>query len=400
MRRENLWRILGVLLVTALAGVALYFLPLRLGLDLKGGVHVVLEGQDTPQIKVNEDVMQRTKNVIERRVNGLGVAEPVVQLKGSNQIIVDLPGIRDQQKAIEVIGKTAQLEFRDPQGNVVVSGAQLIEARLSQDSYGRPAVSFRLNSDAAAKFGAMTTANIGKQAPIVLDNEVISNPVIQGAITGGEGQITGNFTMEEAKHLVTLLNAGALPVPLKVIENRSVGPSLGKDAIDASVRAGIIGVILVLLYMFLYYRVPGLLADLALGVYVVLLMGALVTIHATLTLPGIAGLILSVGMAVDANVLIFERIKEELLAGKHLRAAIDAGFHRAFSSIFDSNVTTLISAIVLFIFGTGPIKGFAVTLSLGIIVSMFTAIVVTRLFMSLLVDRDPDRYVRLFGVRG
>ncbi len=400
MRRENLWRILGVLLVTALAGVALYFLPLRLGLDLKGGVHVVLEGQDTPQIKVNEDVMQRTKNVIERRVNGLGVAEPVVQLKGSNQIIVDLPGIRDQQKAIEVIGKTAQLEFRDPQGNVVVSGAQLIEARLSQDSYGRPAVSFRLNSDAAAKFGAMTTANIGKQAPIVLDNEVISNPVIQGAITGGEGQITGNFTMEEAKHLVTLLNAGALPVPLKVIENRSVGPSLGKDAIDASVRAATIGVILVLLYMFLYYRVPGLLADLALGVYVVLLMGALVTIHATLTLPGIAGLILSVGMAVDANVLIFERIKEELLAGKHLRAAIDAGFHRAFSSIFDSNVTTLISAIVLFIFGTGPIKGFAVTLSLGIIVSMFTAIVVSRLFMSLLVDRDPDRYVRLFGVRG
>ncbi len=400
MRRENLWKVLGVLVVTALAGVALYLLPFKLGLDLKGGVHVVLEGQNTPQVKVDADVMQRAKNVIERRVNGLGVSEPVIQVKGNNQIIVDLPGIRDQQKAIEVIGKTAQLEFRDPQGNVVVSGAQLIEARLSQDSYGRPAVSFRLNSDAAARFGAMTSANIGKQAPIVLDNEVISDPVIQGAITGGEGQITGNFTMDEAKRLVTLLNAGALPVPLKVVENRSVGPSLGKDTIDASLRASMIAIALVLFYMFLYYRVPGLLADLALGIYMVLLMGALVAIHATLTLPGIAGLILSVGMAVDANVLIFERIKEELFAGKHLRAAIDSGFHRAFSSIFDSNATTLVSGIVLFIFGTGPIKGFAVTLSIGIVISMFTAITVSKLLLTLLVDRDPDKYVRLFGVRG
>ncbi|HHW13518.1 MAG TPA: protein translocase subunit SecD [Firmicutes bacterium] len=401
MQRGLQWRALVILVVLAVAGAVLYRLPLKLGLDLRGGVHIVLEAQDTPETKVNPDVMARAKVVIDRRVNGLGVAEPVVQFKGNRQIIVDLPGLRDPQKAIEVIGKTAVLEFRDPEGKVVATGADFKKAQLEQDQYGRPAVGFEFNAEGAKRFGEMTAANIGRQAPIVLDGQVISNPRIQSAITEGRGIITGSFSYEEAKNLVLQLNAGALPVPLKVVENRSVGPTLGREAIDQSFKAAVVGVILVLLYMLMYYRLPGLMADLALGAYVLLVLAAMAGLRATLTLPGIAGFILSVGMAVDANVLIFERIKEELQSGKQLRPAIAAGFHRAFSSIFDSNVTTLIAAGVLFFLGTGPIKGFAVTLSLGILISMFTAIVVTRFLLSLFVERDPDKYAPFFGaVRG
>jgi preprotein translocase subunit SecD len=392
------WRALILLAVVAAAGIVLYQLPIKLGLDLKGGVHIILEAQDVPGTKVDADVMARAKAVIDKRVNGLGVAEPIVQLKGERQIIVDLPGSRDPQKAIEVIGKTAVMEFQDPEGKVVATGADFKDAYLEQDEYGRPAVGFEFKPEGAKRFAEMTTANIGRQAPIVLDGQVISNPQIQSAITEGRGIITGSFTYEEAKSLVTQLRAGALPVPLKVVENRSIGPTLGREAIDQSFRAAVVGVILVLLYMLMYYRLPGTLADLALGVYVVLVLAAMAAVRATLTLPGIAGLILSVGMAVDANVLIFERIKEELRGGKQLRPAIAAGFHRAFSSIFDSNVTTLIAAGVLFFLGTGPIKGFAVTLSLGIVISMFTAIVVTRLFLALLVERNPDKVAPFFGV--
>ncbi|MDI6869974.1 MAG: protein translocase subunit SecD [Bacillota bacterium] len=398
MQRGLQWRALLLLAVLAAAGVILYQLPIKLGLDLRGGVHIVLEAQDAPGTKVDADVMARAKAVIDRRVNALGVAEPIVQLKGERQIIVDLPGSRDPQKAIEVIGKTAVLEFRDPEGNVVATGADFKDAYLEQDQYGRPAVGFEFKPEGAKRFGEMTAANVGRQAPIVLDGQVISNPVIQSAITEGRGIITGSFTYEEAKNLVTQLRAGALPVPLKVVEDRSVGPTLGREAIDKSFKAAVVGVILVLLYMLIYYRLPGTLADLALGVYVILVLATMAGLRATLTLPGIAGFILSVGMAVDANILIFERIKEELQAGKQLRPAIAAGFQRAFTSILDSNVTTLIAAGVLFFLGTGPIKGFAVTLGLGILVSLFTAVVVTRLLLSLLVERDPDKYAPFFGV--
>lgn len=398
MRQANKWRLGGILVLMIVAGLLIYAFPINLGLDLRGGVHVVLEGQDTPEVKVNAETMRKAKLVIERRVNALGVAEPVIQLKGERQIIVDMPGLQDQRRAIELIGKTAVLEFRDPEGKTVITGAQLVDAWLSRDSYGRWAVSFRLNQEGAAKFEAMTRANVGRQAPIVLDNEIISNPVIQTVITGGEGQITGNFTAEEAKELVSLLKAGALPVPLKVVENRTVGPTLGKATVEDGIKAGIIGLFLVVLYMLSYYRLPGLTADLALGVYAVLLMGALAGLRATLTLPGIAGLILSIGMAVDANVLVFERIKEELQAGKHLRAALDAGFHRALPSIVDSNITTLITAAILFFYGTGAVRGFAVTLSLGILTSLFTALVVTRFILTAIIDRDPQRYARAFGV--
>lgn len=398
MRRQNRWRALFIVAILIVAGIFLYRLPINPGLDLAGGVHVILEVE--PGYEVNDEVMNRVKLVISRRVDNLGVAEPLIQLKGENQVIVDLPGIDDQQKAIETIGKTAIMEFRDPDGNVVLTGAELASANLSTDQFGRPAVSFKLNRNGAEKFAQMTQSNLGRQAPIVLDDEVISNPVIQSAITNGEGQITGNFTADEAKHLVTLLRAGSLPVPLQVAETRRVGPTLGQESIVQSTNAAIAGVVLVLAYMIFYYRRPGAMADLALAIYGVLLMASLAALHASLTLPGVAGLILSVGMAVDANIIIFEQIKEERQKGKHIRAAVDAGFARAFTSIFDANITTLITAGVLFIYGTGPIKGFAVTLSLGILLSMFTAIFVTRTIVTSLVDRKPEKYANAFGTVG
>ena len=239
----------------------------------------------------------------------------------------------------------------------------------------------------------------GMQLPIVLDGEIISSPRVETIIPDGKAIISRAFTIEEAQELALQLRAGALRT-LEVLEVRNVGPSLGQESIDASLKAGIIGVLLVFLFMLLYYKLPGAVADLALAIYVVLVLGVFTALRATLTLPGIAGFILSIGMAVDANVIIFERLKEELAAGKRLRAAIDAGFHRALPAIADANITTLIAAVVLFIFGSGPIRGFAVTLGIGIVVSMFTAIVVTRLFLHLVVDRNPEKYAKYFGVRG
>ncbi|NMB13094.1 MAG: protein translocase subunit SecD, partial [Firmicutes bacterium] len=233
-----------------------------------------------------------------------------------------------------------------------------------------------------------------------LDGEVLVNPVVQGPITDGKGQITGRFTIDEAKNLAVLLKAGSLPVPMEVMEIRNVGPILGQQSISRSLKAGIVGIILIYIYMLAYYRLPGLVANIALSIYVVIVLGAMALLRATLTLPGIAGFILSIGMAVDANVLIFERIREEYRAGKHARVAVASGFDRAFRAIFDANITTLITAIVLFYYGSGPVKGFAVTLSLGILASMFTAVVASRLILNLLVDRDPSGFARHLGVKG
>ncbi|MGI6559600.1 MAG: protein translocase subunit SecD [Limnochordia bacterium] len=310
-----------------------------------------------------------------------------------------MPGVEDQEQAIGVIGKTAVLEFKDPTGETVLTGADLANAALGRDHMGRPAVDVEFTAAGAKKFADVTTKWVGHQMPILLDNKVISSPVIQTPITEGKGQITGGFTTESASELVILLRAGSLPVPLEVVEIRNVGPILGQESIDRSLRAGIIGIIGVVLFMLAYYRLPGGIANLALAIYVVLVLAELALVRATLTLPGIAGIILSIGMAVDANVIIFERIKEEVAAGKRARAAVRAGFGRALATVLDANITTLITALVLFNFGTGPIKGFAVTLSLGILTSMFTAIVVTRVFLDLAIDRDPVGFSRYLGVR-
>ncbi|HHV43706.1 MAG TPA: protein translocase subunit SecD [Firmicutes bacterium] len=400
MHKGNRIRLVVVLALLVAAGVLLYRMPLRLGLDLQGGVHVVLQAKGSDDVEVDEDLMQRVITVIDRRINALGVTEPVIQPEGVDRVIVELPGVHDHEEALRVIGRPAQLEFWDPYGNTVLTGADLADARQSFDNMGRPGVAVTFNRDGARKFAELTARSLGMQLPIVLDGEIISSPRVETIIPDGKAIISGAFTIEEAQELALQLRAGALPVPLEVLEVRNVGPSLGQESIDASLKAGIIGVLLVFLFMLLYYKLPGAVADLALAIYVVLVLGVFTALRATLTLPGIAGFILSIGMAVDANVIIFERLKEELAAGKRLRAAIDAGFHRALPAIADANITTLIAAVVLFIFGSGPIRGFAVTLGIGIVVSMFTAIVVTRLFLHLVVDRNPEKYAKYFGVRG
>ncbi len=400
MRRGDSIRLLLLVVIVAVAGVVLYRVPMNLGLDLRGGVHVVMQAQESPGVKITEETMQRVVSVVERRVNGMGVSEPIIQRQGGRRVIIQLPGIYDQQAAIATIGKTAQLEIKNPLGETVLTGADLIDAQLSRDQFGRPSVAVEFNKEGTKKFAQLTTVYQGQAIPHVLDGEILVNPVVQGPITGGKGQITGQFTIDEAKNLAVLLKAGSLPVPMEVMEIRNVGPTLGQQSISRSLRAGIIGIILVFLYMLAYYRLPGLVADIALAIYVVIVLAAMAGLRATLTLPGIAGFILSIGMAVDANVLIFERIREEFKAGKHVRAAVAAGFDRAFRAIFDANITTLLTAVVLFYYGSGPVKGFAVTLSLGILASMFTAIVVTRLMLNMIVDANPSAFERHLGVKG
>ena len=385
---------------------------LNLGLDLQGGSYLVLEAQDTQTVKATPEAVDAAMRVIENRIDQLGVVEPTVQRQGSRRIIVELPGIQDPERAIALIGKTALLEFVDtqltqlPQGvrwsedgttvqlpppaqplplgkKVILTGADLADAQASFDqTTAEPIVNFQFKGQGAKTFEDYTAANVGKYLTIVLDNEVISSPVIRDRISGGSGQISGGFRdITEARDLAVLLRGGALPVPVDVIERRSVGPTLGRDSLDRTLRAGAIAVVMVLLLMIMLYGVGGALADLALVLYGLFLLASLVVLGATLTLPGIAAFILSLGMAIDANILIFERIKEEVRTGKTLRAAIGAGWARAWSAILDSNVTTLLAAFVLFALGTGPIKGFAVTLALGVMISMFTAIVVTRILV-------------------
>lgn len=282
---------------------------------------------------------------------------------------------------MEIIGQTALLEFKDESGKTLLTGATLKNAQVQYDRFGRPTVSISFNEEGAKLFGQATTANVGKPIGIYLDGNIISNPVVQEPILQGDAQITGQFTLDEAQNLAILLRAGALPVKVVVAEERSVGPSLGKDSITSGLRAAIIAGIFVFIFMFLYYGWLGILADIALICYALFTLALLSVLQATLTLPGIAGFILSVAMAVDANVLIFERIKEEYRAGKTWRAAIQAGFDKAFRTILDSNITTIIAAALLFFIGSGSVRGFGITLTLGIICSMFTGIWVTRVLI-------------------
>lgn len=399
MRRRDGWRI-GIIIATLIvAGVFLYSSPFNLGLDLRGGVHVVLEADESATTVTNEN-MAGVVSIIERRINALGVSEPLIQRQGATRVIVELPGIHDQQQAIDTVGATALLEFKDPQGNTALDGSYLKSVQLGVDRYGQPAIDLEFDREGVQLFATLTTRYQGQATTIVLDGEELQTVMIREPILEGKAQITGGMTMEEARHMVVLLQEGSLPVPMKIMEIRNIGPTLGQDSIDRSFRAGVIGVILVLVYMALYYKLPGLVADLALLIYIVIVMGTLSAINAVLTLPGIAGIILSVGMAVDANVLIFERIKEEVASGKRIRSAIEAGFNRAFATILDSNITTLITAAVLFFVGTGGVRGFAVTLGVGILASMFTAVLVTRVLLDIVVQRRPDTMAKHFRMGG
>lgn len=396
MRPGTIWRFISVIVIAAVCALAIWKLPLNLGLDLRGGTRMILEARDTETIKVDDDGVARAKEVIERRVNQLGVAEPVIYRQGARRIIVELAGIKDPQRAREVIGKTAQLEFRDERDKIIMTGNDLKTAIAGYDQYNRAAVNFELTQEGAKKFEKATLDNIGRRIAIYLDDELLSAPVVQTVIKD-KGQITGVGSIDKAKDLSMMLRAGALPVPLEVLHAEILEPTLGQEAIDKSKVAAIIGAGLVVLFMIFIYRIPGVVADIALVLYAVIVMAVLIGLKAVLTLPGIAGLILSVGMAVDANVIIFERIKEEVKAGKRIRAAIEGGFSRAFGCILDSNITTLITAGALYIFGSGAVRGFAVTLGLGILASMFTAVVVTRLVLVTIVDRNPEKYSKYFG---
>ena len=385
-----------LLLVIFVPALILYFNKVKLGLDLRGGTSVVLQAQG----KIEADTMSKVRNIIERRVNSIGVAEPVIQLSGNDKLIVELAGIKDPQKAIELIGTTAKLEFRiknkDGYGPVLLEGSALKTAGVSRDQVGMPSVSFELNSQGANTFAKITRENIGKQLAIMLDNKEQSAPTINSEINGGSGIITGRFSIEEANNLANLLKSGALPVEIKIVENRTVGATLGVDSIRQTGIAGLIALGVISVFMIAIYKIPGIVADIALLINGVLVLGLLSGIGAALTLPGIAGFILTLGMAVDSNVITYERIKEELRLGESLHDAVERGYENAFPAIIDGNITTLLVAAVLFFLGTGPIKGFAVTLSLGVVATVITGVFVSKVILKLCIKTFNIKREQLF----
>ena len=473
MKQKHIRLLIGIVLLAIVAvwvdlpfngGIHIDFAGIKIdrdlkvyeGLDLQGGMQVMLQADVPPGQQVDSSSMIAAKGVVENRINGLGVSEPLIQMQEGNRIIVELPGIKDPDRAIKTFGQTGLLEFIDagttylPDGTYVttslggpdtvgkvtvpapgaegtatptpaptqgtitgtnpitntapatgdaltpttrvyttiMTGKHLKSADVGYDQLGRPEILFSLTDEGSKIFGDYTAKNVGKYLAITMDKKVLSSPVIKSPITGGSGVIEGGdrgFPLDEANQVVIQLKYGSLPVPLKVVQSRLVGPTLGQDSVNKSIIAGAIGLGIVVLFMLIYYRLPGLLANLALGIYAATVFALFKAIPVTLTLAGIAGFILSIGMAVDANILIFERMKEELRSGKTLSAAIEAGFARAWTSIRDSNISTLITCFILFwfgsTFGASIIKGFAVTLGIGVLVSMFTAIVVTRTFL-------------------
>jgi len=401
-------------------------LDLKLGLDLRGGTQVLLEA-DLPEGRtLAEGDINAAKSIVENRVNGLGVAEAIVQAQGENRIIIELPGVSNPEQAVETIRSTGQLEFVDPAGatlasgmiinttnhpnaianaqeaiasgaidpaaipypdqvfNTAMTGDVLSNATAVQNEFNQWRISFSLTSTGSDEFFAYTSAHVGQPMAIVLDGRVLSAPNINQAISES-GEISGQFTKEEAESLAIQMRYGALPVPLKVADIRTIGASLGQDSVNSSVRAAMVGLVAVCIFMVSIYRLPGLLASLALLSYIIFNLAIYKLIPVTLTLPGIAGLILSLGMSLDANILIFERLKEELRGGRSLRLALEAGFDRAWPAIWDGNLSTLITCAVLFwfgnTFGASSVKGFAITLAIGVVISMFSAIWVTRTFM-------------------
>ena len=449
-----------ILLLMIGAIIVINQIPTRLGLDLRGGSQLTLQVKTTDKVKeITPQVLEGVQKVVEGRINGLGVSEALVQTSGKDQLLVQLPGVNDPKQAEQVLGGTAQLEFRKQklgtEGLLIeamqkrnfldVQLAELEKATTKDEkaiatfqtankavqadilkqfdspaltgsnlnnAYAEPTsanseswqIGVEFDGKGGELFADLTKAIAGTKQSlgIFLDNKLLSNPGVSAqyaatGITGGRASISGSFTAKSAQTLAVQLRGGALPVPVEIIENRTVGATLGKDSIRSSIIAAVAGLILVFIFMAVYYRLPGVIADISLGVYALLTYAALVLMGVTLTLPGIAGFILSIGMAVDANVLIFERTREELRAGKTLYRSIESGFNRAFSSILDSNVTTLIACAALFFLGSGLVKGFALTLSLGVVISMFTAITCSRTLMFMAISspqlRKPELYI-------
>jgi preprotein translocase subunit SecD len=428
--------LLGVIMLLAIGSGYIVFnntnkypFEFKRGLDIQGGMHLVLQAKTTEKVKeITPPVMSAAIAAVRNRVDGLGVSEPLIQPKGEDQIIVDMPGIKDKEEALRIIGTTAQLTFRAhktdfPTGQPApvwtpaptasgapgaaptvenvkntqqdwvltgLDGTMITSARVEPQGSSW-AVTAEFNGEGAKLLGDISRQLLNKPMGIFLDNKLISDPIVRSELPSGNVQITGNFDVKEANELMTFLKAGSLPVPLEVIENRTVEASLGNESVKATLISGIIGGVAVMIFMVAVYQLPGLLANIALIIYSLLVLAIFKIIPVTLTVPGVAAFILSVGMAVDANILIFERTKEELRDKRTLYAAIEIGFKRAFSAIFDSNVNSLITCAILFYFGTGPVKGFALTLAIGVVISMFTAITATRSLLHWVLEARQER---------
>ncbi len=361
---------------------------IKYGLDLTGGVYVVLQA-DESEGEVGEDTIDKAIATIRTRIDSLGVNEPEITKQGSNKIRISIPDVEDEEAAIALIGQTAELRFEDPDGNVIVTGEHVksssYDTYVDSNQVQTPAVKLVFDDEGTKLFADATEKLVGKQITIKLDDQVLSSPQVNTKISEGTAYITGIADKETAMELATLIRAGALPVDFTVVQAQSVGATLGQDSLSKAILGGIVGVALVMLFMLLVYKIPGLAADLALAIYIVIFMYIIASLKVTLTLTGIAGIVLSVGMAVDANIIIFERIKEELALGKSALSSVDSGFSIAFKTVLDANVTTIIAAAALFLFGSGTIRGFALTLMIGVLVSMFTAVVVTKGFIKSIV---------------
>lgn len=391
MRRQSVIKIIA--LVAVLIAAVFYFTVinpitrhLRYGLDLKGGVTATYQAEPSPGNPVTPQTMARAMAIMSFRVNALGVSEPIIQQVGTNRITIDLPGVRDPEQALSYLGQTALLEIKSPTGKVLLTGADLSNA-VGAISAGQYVVNLTFNAKGTQLFQQATTRYLHQPLPIYLNGKLIEAPIVQQVIPNGQAQMTGNFSsLAAAQKTALLLQSGALPVALKVLDVRTVSATLGQASVAASRLAAIIAVALIAVAMVAWYRLAGLVADMALVVYLLLILGALWAIHAVVTVPGIAGLILSVGMAVDANVIIFSRIREEMVNGKSPGAAVAAGFRYAIRAILDSHVTTFVSSLILFLLGSGEVKGFALTLMIGTGISLFTAVTITGLVIRWVAD--------------
>ena len=358
---------------------------ISLGLDLRGGVYTVYQAENNGDPDFDTK-MESTVSILTSRLTRQGFTEATVTRQGSDRIRVEIPNVSDPNQILTIIGTPAQLYFVDESGNNLMEGAMVKNAQAAQDQDGKPCIAFELTDEGAKIFAEATAANLGKTISITLDGETISRATVNTVIAGGKGEITGNFTADEAKNLATLILSGALPLNLTQLEVSSISATLGVEALDRAIQAGIIGVALVMLFMLFRYRLCGLVADIALTIYIMIVVLLLALTGAQLTLPGVAGIILGIGMAVDANVVIFERIREEVKNGRPIGSAVRKGFSNALSAIIDSNVTTIIAAVVLYAFGTGSVRGFALTLGIGVATSLVTAVFVTHKLLDIFAD--------------
>ena len=384
---------------------------INLGLDLAGGVYVLLEADTDKTGEELSKAMEQSRAIIQQRVDGLGISEPNISIEGSNRISIELAGAKNAQDAIETIGKTAQLQFIDPDNNVILTGKNIKESKVvyTQDNLGKstPVVSMEFDEEGTKKFADATTKLYNETVPekkilkIVLDGEVISAPIVQNSpITDGKPIIEGGskgFSVDEASKLATLIRAGALPIELKEVRSEIIGASLGIDAFHNSMMAILISILLISLLLIVVYKIPGLVASISLIAYTLLVLLAFIVFHIKLSLPGICGLLLSIGMAVDANCIIYERIREELINGKTVRSAVDAGFKKAIATIMDSNITTIIAGVVLYVYGIGSIRGFGITLIIGIVISLLTAVVLTKFLLKNFAQITSNENKKAYG---